>query len=195
MALPDLKVSGHGMEVTEALRAYIEEKLKKYERLFELATSVEVECTENVAARGVDKDFRVEISMKLPRTVARVEKEGSDLYALVDQATDVIFRKVKRYKDKLRQWEGKKQWVVEEEIGREEEDDSDFITYVPKIVKRKKIEECRPVSEAEAIERMEMMGYDCFLFKSKETGLISMVYRRKRGGYGLVEPCDEDSMD
>jgi putative sigma-54 modulation protein len=191
MALPNVRISGHGMEVTDAMKKYVEEKLNKYERVFDLATSIDVEFVENVAARGVDTDFKVEIMMALPRTVARVEKSGSDIYAIVDETTDVIYRKVKRYKEKLRQWEGSSPWKVEEgEIG-DVSEDFDFITYIPKIVRRKKLEDCRPMSEAEAIERMEMLGYDTFLFKNMETGVYSLVYKRKRGGYGIVEPCEE----
>lgn len=191
MALPEVKVSGHGMEVTDSVRSYIQDKITKHARVFDVATSIEVECVAEIAARGVDQDFKVEMTMKLPRTVARVEKEGAELYAIVDEVTDVMYRKVKRYKDKLRNWEGSSPWKVEEGSAGGS-GDFDFVSYVPKIVKRKKIENCTPVSEVEAIERMEMMGYDSFLFKNKDTGLFSMVYRRKRGGYGLVEPCSDD---
>jgi len=56
------------------------------------------------------------------------------------------------------------------------------------IVKRKVIKDMEPIQEAEAIERMELSGYDQYLFKNKNTGKISMIYRRNYGGYGLVEP-------
>lgn len=194
MPLPNIQISGRGMDVTGPMKKYVEEKLNKYERVFDLATSIEVEFSENVAARGVDNDFNLEIMMTLPKTVARVEKSGSDVYAIVDEATDVIYRKVKRYKEKLRQWEGSSPWKVDEgEMADNSGDfeEFDFITYVPKIVRRKKIKDCKPMSEAEAIERMEMLGYDSFLFKNMQTGLFSLVYRRKRGGYGIVEPCEE----
>ena len=195
MSLPEVRISGRGMEITDAIQAYIEEKLNKYERIFNVATAIQVECIENIAARGVKDDFRVEISMTLPRTVVRVEKFGSDIYAIVDEATDVLSRKVKRYKDKLRQWEGKDSWKVDDMSadGKDADivEESGLVDYVPKIMKRKKIEDCMPVSEAEAIEKMEMMGYNCFLFKSKKTGKFSMIYRRRKSGYGIVEPCEE----
>ena len=181
------------MEVTDRLRSYIEDKLRKNAHIFDIALGIEVECIENIAARGVDKDYRVEISMILPRTPVRVEKFGSDMFAAVDEAVDVLQRKVKRYKDKLRQWEGKDSWkVTEAEETEENGDQSDDppVTYTPKIVKRKKLEDCMPIAEIEAIERMEMMGYDSFLFKNKKNGKFCLVYRRRQGGYGIVEPCE-----
>jgi putative sigma-54 modulation protein len=64
----------------------------------------------------------------------------------------------------------------------------DYSDYVPKIAVRKTVKDIGPMEEAEAIERMELLGYDQFLFLNKATGKISMIYRRRRGGYGLVEP-------
>ncbi len=194
MALPEIQISGDGMEITDAISDYINEKIKKYERIFDLATSIKVECTENVAARGVDRDFRVEILMNLPKAPARVEKSGADVYALVDEATDVLVRKVKRYKDKLRHWEGKASWkeVAAEEAAMEKETKptDNFYNYIPKISKRKTLEDLTPISEEEAIERMEMLGYNSLLFKNSETGKYSMVYRYGINKYGLVEPKD-----
>jgi len=194
MGLPDIQVSGNGMDITDAIHEYIVQKMTKYERIFDVATTIKVECTAHVAARGVDQDFRVEISMHLPRVVARVEKDGGDLYAIVDEITDVLARKVKRYKDKLRQWEGKIPWKIAEAGASLDTEDlsEDVYTqgYTPRVVKRKKIEDCTPISEEEAIERMEMLGHESFLFKSRDTKRFAMVYKRKRGGYGIVEPCE-----
>ena len=67
-----------------------------------------------------------------------------------------------------------------------------YENYVPTIAVRKKIEDMSPLEEGEAIERMELLGYDQLLFRSKSTGKISMIYKREQGGYGLVEPEDID---
>lgn len=193
MPLSQVSVSGRKMEVTDAIRQYVLDKLGKYEKIFSSAVSIEVECINNASARGVKKDFKVEILMHLPRTDVRVEKSGPNLYALIDEATDVVVRKVKRYKGKRREWEGAAPWKFEEvaepdtEIGSV---DPYVVDYIPRIVRRKKVENCSPVSEAEAIERMEMLGHDAFLFKNKSNGKFCMIYRRKKGGYGLVEPCE-----
>lgn len=194
MPLPEIKVSGHGMDITDAIRDYVDTKISKYDKIFDIATSIDVVCTDNVATRGVSKDFKVEISMNLPKTVARVEKSGSNLYAVIDDITDVLVRKVKRYREKLRQWEGKIPWKLAEAgaAGELEGDDDWFVVdYVPEIVKRKVIEDCTPITEAEAIERMEMLDHDSYLFRNKDReSKYCMVYKRKKGGYGIVEPSE-----
>ncbi|MBN2100767.1 ribosome-associated translation inhibitor RaiA [Candidatus Dojkabacteria bacterium] len=195
MALPEIKVSGHGMEITDAIKDYVEDKISKYEKIFDIATSISVECSDNVTARGVDRDFSVEIMMHLPNVIARVEKSGPELYALVDEVTDILVRKVKKYKETKRKWEGSESWKAVEmtedlEPDTDIEEDRYVAAYVPKIVRRKKLEDCTPVTEAEAIERMEMLDYDSYLFKNANTGKYSMVYRRRHGGYGVVEPCE-----
>lgn len=192
MSFPEIQVTGQGLDITDPIREYIEGKIKKHENIFEVATSIKVLCIQSVATRGVSNDFTVEISMNLPKAIAQVKKQGEDLYALVDEATDVILRKVKKYKDTLHKWEGKVPWKIAEagaSLSLEEPENEEWLglDYLPKIVKRKMVEDCTPMSEAEAIERMEMLGNESFIFKNKDTGKTSMVYRIKAGGYGIVE--------
>ncbi len=191
----DIQVSFVGMDSTEALKKYVLEKIMKKENLFSEATSIEVFLKEFVHSKGVEHDFRLDINVKLPNTVVRVEERGSDMYANIDKGTDILFRRLKRYNDKKEYWEGKASWKIleaqeairalEEESGVEVDDYSD---YIPKIAKRKVVEDMSPIEEGEAIERMELAGYDQYLFRNKGNNKICMLYKRKRGGYGLVEP-------
>lgn len=193
----DIQISFVGMDPTEALKKYILEKLMKKEILFTDATSIEVFFKEFVHSKGVKHDFRVDINVKLPNTVVRVEESGSDMYANIDKGTDTLFRRLKRYNDKKEYWEGKASWKIleaqeairalEEESGVEVDDYSD---YIPKIATRKIVEDMSPIEEGEAIERMELSGYDQYLFRNKSNNKICMLYKRKQGGYGLVEPKD-----
>ncbi|MDD4381841.1 MAG: ribosome-associated translation inhibitor RaiA [Candidatus Dojkabacteria bacterium] len=190
-----IQISFVGMEPTEALKKYVIEKILKKGKLFEEATSIEVFLKENKYSRGIDQDFRVDINVKLPKSPVRVEQRGPDMYANIDMATDTLFRRLKRYYDKRTYWEGKESWKVLEAEAQlkeleEESDIEDYSDYVPKISVRKVINDMTPLEEGEAIERMELLGYDQLLFRSKVTGKISMIYRRKDGDYGLVEPYE-----
>ena len=190
-----IKISFVGMEPSDSLKEYIIEKLEKKKKLLKEATLIEVFFKENVHSRGVKEDFRVNITVTLPNTPIRVEESGEDMYANIDLAMDTLDRRLKRYMDKRGNWEGIKPWKVLEaeaalqaltqEVERELDDYSD---YVPTIAVRKSVKDIGPMEEAEAIERMELLGYDQFLFLNKATGKMSMIYRRRRGGYGLVEP-------
>jgi len=193
----DIQISFVSMEPTEALKKYLLEKIMKKKNFFLEATSIEVFLKEFVHSRGVEHDFRVDINVKLPNTVVRVEERGSDMYANIDKGTDILFRRLKRYNDKKEYWEGKASWKIlevekavkalEEEVLEELDDYSD---YIPQIAKRKIIEDMSPMEEGEAIERMELAGYDQYLFRNKSNNKICMLYKRRRGGYGLVEPKD-----
>jgi len=190
-----IEVKYVGMDSSEALKNYIVEKLKKKEPLLKDAMSIEIFFKNNKHSRGVAEDFRVDINVSLPNSPVRVEQEGEDMYANIDLAMDTLDRRLKRYSDRKEQWEGIKPWKVleaeaaletlTEEVENEPEDYSDYVTG---IVKRKVVKDMEPILEAEAIERMELSGYDQYLFKNKNTGKISMIYRRNYGGYGLVEP-------
>jgi len=190
-----IQVSFVGMEPTEALKKYTLEKILKKENLLEEATKVEVFLKEQTYSKGIENDFRIDIDVYLPKAAVRVEESGPEMYANIDRATDVLFRRLKRYHDQKAHWEGQESWrVLEAEAAQQvlanesDLDIDDYTDYIPKIAKRKIVEDMSPLEEGEAIERMELKGYDQFLFRSKKTNKISMLYKRKRGGYGLVEP-------
>lgn len=194
MKLEDVQISFVGMDPTDALKKYVLEKLGKFEHLWKESTSIEVFFKENVSARGVRHDFRVDINIYLPNSAVRVESSGESMYANIDEATDVLSRRLKRYHDRKSFWEGATPWKVLEAdanlITDGSEELEDYAGYVPTVSVRKKIKDMSPLEEGEAIERMELLGYSQLLFRNKSTGKISMIYRRDQGGYGLVEPDD-----
>jgi putative sigma-54 modulation protein len=198
MEKENIQVSFVGMEPTEALKKYTLEKIYKKENLLVEATKIEVTLKEQINSKGVQNDFRIDIDVYLPKAIVRVEESGADMYANIDKGTDILFRRLKRYNDQKKHWEGQESWRVQEaEVAQQSiseepvEDLEDYSDYVPKIAKRKIADDMSPLEEGEAIERMELLGYDQYLFRSKKTNKISMIYRRKHGGYGLVEPPDE----
>ncbi len=196
MNIKDIQISFIGMEPTEALKKYSKEKIGKYEHLLEEATSMEVLLKQFKSSRGVKDDFRVNFNLVLPKSVVRVEVNGENMYAIIDQASDTLARRIKRYQEKKSYWEGITPWkVIEADANMDEiKDDTSeqYSDYTPTIATRKKIDDMTPLEEGEAIERMELLGYDQYLFKNKATGKISMLYKRIKGGYGLVEPADPE---
>lgn len=190
----NFQVSFLGMDSSDSLKSYLDQKLSKHEELLTPATSIKAEFIENVSSRGVKNDFRFEINVHLPNALVRVEERGDDMYALVDKATDVLSRRIKRYLDKKSNWEGVTPWSDLEAQQNFEEDIEEvvdnYIGYVPKISVRKNMENMSPMFESEAIERMELLGDSQILFKNSQTGKISMIYKNERGQYCLVQPSD-----
>ena len=195
MTIEEIKITFVGMDPTEALKKYVVEKIEKHEHLWEEATSIEVFLKENVNSKGVEHDFRIDINVSLPNSTVRVEVSGPDMYANIDEASDTLARRLKRYTDKRSYWEGATPWKVLEadaQLKGSIEMIEDYSDYVPSISVRKKIENMSPLAEGEAIEQMELLGYSQLLFRSKKTGKISMLYKRPGGDYGLVEPADNE---
>jgi putative sigma-54 modulation protein len=193
----NVQVSFIGMEPTDALKKYVLEKILKKEELLEDVTKIEIFLKQEKYSRGVQDDFRIDINVYMPNTKARVEQIGDDMYRNIDKAADTLFRRLRRYHDQKIHWEGMEPWKVLEAdsaleaLSKEPEMEiDDYSDYVPKIATKKVIEDMSPMEEGEAIERMELLGYDQFLFRSKKTDKISMVYKRTQGGYGLVEPAN-----
>ncbi|HPQ79136.1 MAG TPA: ribosome-associated translation inhibitor RaiA [Candidatus Dojkabacteria bacterium] len=188
MKKEEIKFTFLGMDSSDALKEYALSKISKREDLIEKLLNLEVAFKEHKASRGVKNDFRVDISVDLPETPIRVTERGEDMYANIDLAVDTLVRRLTRYFEMRERWGGSKEWEVMDVEGKEEESFDEYTNYVPKIAKRKKIKDMSPLEEGEAIERMEMLGYDSFLFRSKKTDKISLVYKRKDGSYGIVEP-------
>lgn len=194
MNIKDIQISFIGMEPTQALKKYTKEKIRKHEHLLREATSMSVFLKQYKSSRGVKDDFRINFNVVLPRSIVRVEENGENMYAIIDLASDTLARRLKRYQERKSYWEGVTPWKVLEADSNLEEIEPDiseqYSDYTPTIATRKKIEDMTPLEEGEAIERMELLGYDQYLFRNKDTGKISMIYKRHKGGYGLVEPAD-----
>lgn len=190
MLIKDIQINFDGMDRSEALENYLREKLTKYEEFFKLATKANAVFKQEVSARGVNKDFALQITVSVPKVSIHVEEYGENAYALADKVSDVLVRKLKRYQDKLAHWKGEKPW--EEAAVYDSVDESYDVNtnYTPVVAVRKKIQDERPMYEAEAIEFMELRGFSQLLFKNINTGKWSMLYKREDGSYGLVEPSD-----
>lgn len=188
----DIRISARKMDLTDAIKAYCEDKIKKYDYLLETATDIAVELTETSTHRGTSQDFTIEIDVHLPNARIIVRQNGPDIYALIDSSTDVLSRRLKRYKEQLRNWEGEDGWKTEFVENLEEsmddlvEEVEDYSGYIPKISKRIKLEESAPIHEAQAIEHMELMGLTSYLFKNAETGGWSLI-RKTNKGYEVVD--------
>ena len=183
-----------GMEPTEALKQQALAKVTKHQELIDLATSINLKLKQRVHSKGVLQDYEVEITMNIPQSRIHVEETGEDMYALLDKATDVLFRRARRYQDKKQNWDGTTPWRVLEAENQKEEMDRvteglEFKDYIPSIVVRRKMDSQSPMVEAEAIERMELEGFVQYFFKRTD-GKFCMVYLVSEGKYGIIEQAD-----
>lgn len=189
MTPKEIQITFVGMQPTEALKKYCIEKIGKYQKLWKEATRIEVFLKENVNARGVKSDFRVDINIFLPNSKVRVEEVGEDMYKNIDKATDTLARQLKKTEEKSHFWDIKRPLKILG-IGKSEEDEENeeekHYSYIPKIKSKKELNKLERYQEQEAIERMEMSEFNQMMFRHRESGKICMAYKREKGGYGLV---------
>ncbi len=178
-------VKGKNIEVTQALREYSEKRVAKVNKFFQDRDDVAVDVV-----LSVEKETHIaEITYRLGGLILRGESRTGDLYASIDEASDKIERQVRRYKNRLQRKFHVSPRFPEEPVERPvEEEPADE---VPKVVRTKRFA-VKPMSVDEAIMQMELLGHDFFVFANAETEEVNVVYRRKDGQYGLIEPMIED---
>ncbi len=179
--------TGRGLEVTDSMKQFITDKLSKIPHI-DMSLQVNCEVGQTVSHKGASKDFYVRVLITLPKAVVRMKKDGADVYALVDEMTPSLQKKLVQYKDNFRKWEGAEQWpesaVVEEDAIVDDSASAVYAGYVPQI-RKKVLTEMPPMSVTEAVERMELMDRDFFVFRDVQTSKIAVVARRG-DGYEMV---------
>ena len=182
------KLIGRNLEITDAIRDYVEKKLSRLDRYQngELMAKVVLSLA---GSPHVEKRAKAEIQLDLPGGLLRVEEEDQDLYAAIDRMVDRLEVQLKRYKERRfvgrrHSYQGPPPPEVRdmEALRKPEEEEG------PRIVRVKRFE-MRPMDPEEAVFQMEALGHDFFVFRNAKTDEINVVYRRKDGNYGLIEPA------
>lgn len=182
------KLIGRNLEITDAIRDYVEKKLARLDRYQdgELMAKVVLSLA---GSPHVERQARAEIQVDLPGGLVRVEEEDADLYAAIDRAVDRLETQVKRFRErryvgKRHSYQGPPPPEVRdlEALRKPEEEEG------PKIVRVKRFE-MKPMDPEEAALQMEALGHSFFVFRNAKTDEINVIYRRKDGNYGLIEPA------
>ena len=174
-------IKGKNMEIGERTKEKVSDKLDRAKKLF----PEDAEAT--VVIKNEKLEYIVEVTIPMSKRVVRAEVSADDMMTAVDKAVDIIERQIVRYKKRLKT-QMKKNAAVKAEydaINIPVDDADDDTLY--KIEKSKKFE-IRPMSAEEAVMQMELLGHSFFVFRNDETELINVVYKRKDGSFGLIEP-------
>ncbi|WP_027623693.1 ribosome hibernation-promoting factor, HPF/YfiA family [Clostridium lundense] len=171
-----ITVTGKNIEITNALRNMVEKKLEKLSKYFN--PDVEAHAT-----LSVQKNRQIiEVTIPFNGVILRGEESNEDMYASIDLVIDKLERQIRKQKTKLqRRNHGdslKFQTIpdIDDRSGQES-----------RIVKTKKFA-IKPMSEEEAVLQMELLGHNFFVYESADTQEVHVVYKRKDGNYGLIEP-------
>jgi putative sigma-54 modulation protein len=175
-----LQVKGKNVEVTPALKGYAQEKLGKLDRHLNDSARLELElAVEKNPSIAENQVAEATIWTKGP--VLRATERSSDMKASIDQLVDKLERQATRYKDKRRRSASRSNHDQPQDRPAEPQED------VPVIVKVKQFP-VKPMDPEEAVLQLELIGHDFFVFQNAETNEVNVVYRRRDGNYGLIEP-------
>jgi putative sigma-54 modulation protein len=179
--MSDVSVTFRHLEATPALRAYAEEKAAKINKYFGGLNEV------NVVLSLEKHRYTAEITLKAGRTTVNAREETSDMYSAIDLVVDKINRQIKKYKDKLK--DHKASPAGKKSAGRDDivppRESGDYKR--PEIIKAERVS-AKPLSLDEAVMQLELAPNDFLIFINDETEKINVIYRRKDGVLGLVEP-------
>lgn len=182
----NMSVRGRHMDVTPKIRDYAEEKIGRVGKilnhgLMDIEIELWTEKNPSIAANQV-----AEVTLFTKGPVIRAREAAGDMFAAIDMVSDKLERQVSRYKDRLVDRHTKRASVGEVPVmpttlpGEAEEPE-------PGVVKTKRVH-LKPMTMDEAILQLELLGHDFFVFTSAEDDEVAVLYRRKDGDYGLIEP-------
>ena len=177
-----LQVKGKNVEVSDSLKTYAQEKLGKLEKHLNDAARLELEL-------AVEKNPSIAESQIAEGTiwtkgpVLRARESSPDMRASIDMLVEKLERQARRYRDKRRRSNARPNAgsFETEAIPVVAEEES------PVIVKTKQFP-VKPMTPEEAVLQLELIGHDFFVFQNAETTDVNVVYRRRDGNYGLIEP-------
>ncbi|MGN0484448.1 MAG: ribosome hibernation-promoting factor, HPF/YfiA family [Lachnospiraceae bacterium] len=171
-----ITISGRNIEITDGLRAAVEEKLGKLEKYFTPETDVFVTLS-------VEKERqKIEVTIPVKGNIIRSEQVSNDMYVSIDLVEEIIERQLKKYKNKLVAKQQNAANFKKEFIEKDVDDDDEI-----KIIRTKRFG-MKPMYPEDACVQMELLGHDFFVFRNAETEEVNVVYKRKANTYGLIEP-------
>ena len=170
-----VNVSGKNFDVTRALKEYAEKKVGRLERFFE--TNVEAQVT-----LSVEKNRHItEVTMPINGMLLRGETETQDMYSSIDMVVDKLEKQIEKYKTKISRNIKKSSLRYNDKEHKATKDNE------PKIVRVKRFA-LKPMDIEEAVMQMDLLGHDFFVFSNAESNEVNVVYKRRDGNYGLIDP-------
>jgi putative sigma-54 modulation protein len=185
-----LVIQGKNIEITDSIHEYVHQKIEKAVNHYQGITT-EVDVHLSVARNPrINPKQTAEVTIYANGAVVRAEESSENLYASIDLVSNKIARQLRKYKEKRRNHKHipaktadfLTPGVVVENLTR------DKAPELPENVVRSKYFAMPPMTVQEALEQLELVGHDFYMFRNSETGEINVIYERNHGGYGVIQP-------
>lgn len=191
----DIVVTALHVDVPDRFRRHLEDKLAKVEQLSPRLQRIDVKISHESNPRQADVSERVELTVRAKGPVIRAEACADDPYAALDLAQEKLMERLRRARDRRKVHHGRRQpasvrvgdgLVTGDAVGGEEPDEATGDLGESPIAFREKTHVAAPMSVSDAVDQMELVGHDFYLFSDVETGKPSVVYRRRGWSYGVL---------
>lgn len=172
-------ISGKNLEVTEALKNAVYDKLGKLDKFFANETEAQVTLSVEKSRQ------KAEVTIPMKGNILRAEQSSTDMYVTIELVADILERQIRKYKTKITNYNKGATHFSEDFLGQEPEQflEDDEI----RIIRSKKFA-IKPMDAEEACIQMELLGHTFYVFRNADTFEVNVVYKRKNGTYGLIEP-------
>ena len=183
----DLAIRGNDVEITDELRQFAARRVDGFDRLLGRTVDAKLELR-RVHQRTTADAVAAQITIQTGRNILRAEERDTDTQRAVDKVINKIERQARRYHEKRSDRHGPRPGPIDElPAPIEPGTDGDEPESVAALVRTKRFT-VKPMDPEEAIEQMELLGHDFYLFHNAEEAQINVVYRRRDGTYGLLAP-------
>ncbi|MEC4815662.1 MAG: ribosome-associated translation inhibitor RaiA [Scytonema sp. PMC 1069.18] len=186
-----LVIHGKNIEITDAIRDYVHQKIEKAVNHFQNITN-EVDVHLSVARNPrINPKQSAEVTIYANGNVIRAEESSENLYASIDLVADKIARQLRKYKERRHEKKTHSQTTITNGVNQEVVTTDligDRTPELPEEVVRCKYFAMPPMTVAEALDQLQMVGHDFYMFRNAETGEINVVYERNHGGFGVIQP-------
>jgi putative sigma-54 modulation protein len=174
-------IAKNNLAISEAVASYVDKKIGKLDRYLPTISEAKVEISQE-GAKLPDQRFTIQVTLENRGVLIRAQENAHDIRAAVDKVADVLSKRIERYKGKLYD-KGRGTSFARQEAPIEAEETE----VVRRVVKSKRFL-VKPMPVDEAVNQMELLGHDFFLFINADSDRLNLLYRRENGDYGLIEP-------
>ncbi len=185
-----ITVSGRKMNVTPAIRDYVDEKIGRSLEVFDSAAMDAEVVLRTEKNPAISLNAICEVTVNAKGAVIRVAESAEDMYAAIDLASDKVARQLRKYKTRIVERRGGRGSIrhlqpdeldIPDVIPTEPEEDDDLLVRLKEV-------EMEPMTEEHALVQTDLLGHDFFVYFDQDAHQIQVIYHRKNGGYGIIRP-------
>jgi putative sigma-54 modulation protein len=179
-----VNITGKSLEVTDSLREYVEKKIGRLDRYLPNINEVRIELSQENARAAEDRQV-AQVTLRTKQAILRAEERSADMFASIDAVMDKMQRQIDHYKGK--RW-SKRPATAEDGGTAAPEGTEEEAAEEPSPITRIKRFHMVPMDEDEAVQQMVLLGHDFFVFFNVNQNQINVLYRRRGGDFGLIQP-------